>query len=280
VAALTPRETVNVTLAATDVPASFAALRDVASRNDAQVQTANLTENNRRDISAQLDFTSLRSKDDVIAAALAAAGEQLNRQVDRQSSGSQVTDKKVQYRVKFLPTDAIPPREINAFEVKVDNVDERLKYFQARVKEVQGRIVDGPKTGKQPNGKTIASFVFDVPLATAATFIDDLNKAGYVAGRKEMKNPQAPEGKLALARFDVMLFDADLLLPRDEGFMSQLRNWVSISLRGLSIAVSFAIAMLLFLAPWAIVTWAVVAIVRRRRSSGQAAVPGSSPQAP
>ncbi|MEI7683394.1 MAG: DUF4349 domain-containing protein [Planctomycetota bacterium] len=269
VAALTPRETVNVTLAATDVPASFAALRDVATRNDAQVQTANLTENNRRDISAQLDFTALRSKDDVIAAALAAAGEQLNRQVARQESSSQVTDKKVQYRVKFVPTDAIPPREINAFEVKVDNVDERLKYFQARVKEVQGRIVDGPKTGKQANGKTIASFVFDVPLATAATFIDDLNKSGYVAGRKEMKNPQAPEGKLALARFDVMMFDADLLLPRDEGFMSQLRNWISISLRGLSIAVSFVIAILLFLAPWAIVTWAVMAIVRRRRRMGQ-----------
>lgn len=264
VAALTPRETVELKIAVTDVPATFASLREAAGKSEALVQTANLNENDRRDINARLDFTVLRVKDDAIVAALAAAGEQINRQVDRQSGGPQLTDAKVAYRVQIVSTNAIEPREINEFKIRVENVEERLRFFQARVREVNGRILTGPEIEKQSNGKTIIYLKFDIPLASANAFVDDLNKSGYVAVRKEFKNPKAPEGRLATARFDVFLFDADLLLPQDESFFTQLRNWISLSLRGLSIAASVVIAILLFLAPWALVAWIVAAVLRRR----------------
>lgn len=271
VATLTPRETVNITIAAPDVAVAFASLRETATKNEAQMQTANLTENDRRDINAQLDFAVLRVKDDVINTALAAAGEQLKRQVDRQASGAQLTDAKVQYRVTLRSTNTIEPREIRVLKIKVDRVEEKLKYMKERVKEAQGRIVDGPTVLKHPNGTTEARAKYLVPLSAASLIGDDFRKIGEVTGKDELTNPNAPDGKLALALFDVKLHEADLLVPGDEGFGAQLRNGISISLRGLSIAASFVIAALLFLAPWAIVGWVVLAIMRRRNGRREAA---------
>ena len=49
------------------------------------------------------------------------------------------------------------------------------------------------------------------------------------------------------------LYDAEPLVPSDEGFLTQLRSGLSVSIRGLLLTVSFLIAAL----PWLLAAWLV-----------------------
>jgi hypothetical protein len=263
VASIPPREATQVQIAATDVPAAYARLREAATKAKAQIRAANLLENDRENMSANLEFDVLRTEEGEILAALAAAGETLGRRVDRQAGGVNVTDAKVLFKVDLVSANAIKPRDIYEFHIKVDRVEDKLKIFQALVAEAHGRIVDGPKKGKTANGKMVAKITYHVPLIAAGALAESFKSAGNVTGQDESKNPQAPEGKLALAEFRVMLFDVEPLVPNDEGFGAQLRNGMSVSLRGLTATITYLLAAIMFLGPWVLILWIVYVLARR-----------------
>src|SRR5207244_4129295 len=140
--------------------------------------------------------------------------------------------------------------EIYVLHIKVDKVEEKLKVFQALVGEAHGRVVTGPLKKKTQNGKMEAAITYDVPLISASAVAEMFKNAGNVTGQNEEKNPKAPEGKLALARFRVTLFDAEPLMPNEEGFAAQLRNGMSVGLRGLSLTTSYLILAIVIVGPW------------------------------
>ncbi len=279
VAAIPARETTILTIAATDVPAAFAKLREAASKAKAQIRAANLQENDRENMTAVLDFDVLRADEDTMLTALAAAGEQLKRQVDRQASGANVTDAKVLFKVQLESASAIPPRDLFELHIKVDNVEDKLKAFRASVHEAQGRIVDGPKKGRLPNGKMVARVTYHVPLIAAPGISESFKNAGRVEGQNEAKNTKAPEGKLALAEFVLKIYDTEPIVPNDEGFLTQLRNGASVSLRGLSMTVSFLLAAILFAGPWLLLLWIGYRLARRMWGS-PAVVAATEPAVP
>src|SRR4029079_5686548 len=116
-------------------------------------------------------------------AALAAAGEQLRRQVDRQPSGPNVTDAKVLFKIDLVSASGIEPREVYVLHIKVDKVEEKLKVFQALVSEAHGRVVTGPLKKKTQNGKLEASITYDVPLISAAAVAEMFKNSGNVTGQ-------------------------------------------------------------------------------------------------
>lgn len=96
-----PRETGTLQVAVTDVPAAYQALRDVVAKSG-RILAAQLNEQDRANITAQLDFEVKRADDAAVRAALDAAGEVIARQVDRAAESDNVTDTKVRYRVTVL----------------------------------------------------------------------------------------------------------------------------------------------------------------------------------
>src|SRR5207302_3242809 len=78
-----PRETATVQLAVTDVPAGYRALREAVERAKGRVVTAELNEQDRQNVTAQLDFEVRRAEEGALQAALAAAGEVVSRAVTR-----------------------------------------------------------------------------------------------------------------------------------------------------------------------------------------------------
>jgi hypothetical protein len=87
--------------------------------------------------------------------------------------------------------------------------------------------------------------------------------AAAAAMRRNVPNRQAPEGKLAVARFDVTLANADLLVPPEEGLWAETRSGLVTSLRGLAKSVNYLIVGVLFVLPWLLVIGAVVWMIWR-----------------
>ena len=272
--AVQPRETVNVKIAATDVPAAYESLRAAVLQAKGRILTAQINEQNRRNITAQLDVTVNRGDAKALEAALNAAGETLSRLVTRAAETANVTDAKVHAVIELMPAAAIAPRETTTLAMEVSDVASTLTLLSAQVKEAQGRTVE-TQVGQERNGQVSARVIFDVPWSAAAPLVEKFKSSGQVRVHQVTRDPQAPEGNLAIGRLVVTLSNTPLLVPSDQGLWSQLRGGLAISLRGLSISASWLIVGLLFVLPWVLVIYAVVWLARRwwRAEPVQAGVP-------
>jgi hypothetical protein len=260
--ALPPRETVTVKIAAPDVPAAYEKLRAAVAAAKGRVVNAQLNEQDRRNVTAQLVFDIPRSQEGALQAALAGAGEALERQVARQQEAGNVTDTKVGFRVDLTAAANIMPRETRTLALEVSDVPGTLAVFTAQVKEAQGRTVK-TQVGLEKNGQVTARVVFDVPLSAAASLAEKFKAAGHVRVDEVSEDPAAPEGRLALGRLVVTLSNTPLLVPTDQGLWSQIRGGLAFSLRGLSISASWLVVGLLFVLPWLLVLYVVLLLVRR-----------------
>jgi hypothetical protein len=169
----------------------------------------------------------------------------------------------VAFQVELSPADAIPPRETTQLALEVTDVTGTLALFSAQVKEGHGRVLGSPAMARTQNGQETGRATFDVPLSAAGSLVESFKSKGQLRVFNMTPNPQAPDGKLALARIEVTVSNVPLLLPSDQGLWSQLRGGLAFSLRGLSISASWLIVGLLFVLPWVVVLYVVWLLARR-----------------
>src|SRR5262249_26167191 len=150
----------------------------------------------------------------------------------------------------------IPPRETTTLAVEVTDVDAALAVVNEAVKKAQGRTVR-EEVGQEKNGRVTARVQVDVPLAAAAGLAEKVKARGPVRVQRVTQNPQAPAGRLAVARLDVTLSNAELLVPSEEGLWAQVRHGLSFSLRGLLFSLVWLIVGLCLVLPWALLIYAV-----------------------
>jgi hypothetical protein len=275
-----PRETITLKLAAADVPAAYRALREAVAQAKGREVNAQLNEQDRLNVTAQLDFNVPRAAEKSVQAALSQFGEVLSRGVTRKAEKENdkdrenLTDAKLGFNVELLSTARIPPREIITLEVVVADVRAAQAVLDAQVKEAGGTVI-APQTTREPSGRVIAHVTYRVPLAAASGVAAKVKAAGEVRVEKEVPDPKAPEGKLAVAILNVTLSNAEVLVPTEQGLWAQVRHGLSVSLRGLSLSASWLIVGLLFVLPWILLVWAAVWLVRRllRGSPAPAAAP-------
>ncbi len=272
-----PRETLIVKIAAVDVPAAFEKLRAAVAGAKGRLLTAQINEQDRRNITAHLDITMNRGDAKILEAALAGAGETLTRQAYRAPETANVTDAKVHAVIDLMPAAAIAPRETTTLAMEVSDVAATLKAFNAQVAEAKGRTVE-TQIGKELNGQVSARVIFDVPLTAATDLAKKFENAGQVRVDRVTRDPSAPEGKLAIGRLLVKLSNTPLLVPDDQSLWSQLRGGLAFSLRGLTISAGWLIIGLLFVLPWVLVLYAAVWLAKRiwRGDSATVAVPAAS----
>jgi hypothetical protein len=263
-----PRETITLKLAAADVAAAYRTLREAVARASGREVNAQLNEQDRLNVTAQLDFNIPRAAEKSVQAALAQLGEVLSRSVTRkpekenEKDKENLTDSKLGFSVVLLSTADIPPREMIVLGVEVADVDAVLAVLAAQVKEAGGTIL--VKDAVQDSGGRVkVRVIYRVPLAAASGVAARVKSAGQVRVNRLIPNPKAPEGKLAVAELDVTLSNAELLVPSEQGLWAQVRHGLSVSLRGLSWSASWLIVGLLFVLPWLLLIYAVVWLVRR-----------------
>jgi hypothetical protein len=261
VARLNPRETVGMQIAATDVRAAFQALRDAGAKAAARVRSAQLNEQDAENVTAQFAFEVRRADEAAIQAALGSAGETVSRQVTRAAEAAGYTASKVLYSVAIMPADRLPPRETVTMTLVVPDVDQAAANFGTQVADAKGRQVNAQST-RDRTGKVTSSLTYDVPL-TSAGLAERFKTAGTLREYQSARNPQAPAGKLATARFDVTLVSGEQILAADEGLWPQIRNGLSYSAKTLLVSVTWLIFGLCVVLPWLLVIYGVYRLVRR-----------------
>ena len=276
---IAPRETATLQLAAPDVTAAYRSLQDAILRAKGRIITSKLDENDRQNITAQLDFEVRRAEEGAIQTALAAAGETIMRNVNRAPDTENVTDAKVLFRLSLLSAARLRPRELVTLGIEVENVDATLATFAANVTEAKGRVIDS-NIGRQANGKVVAALTIDVPLSAASGLTQKMMTAGVVKKEQRVRDPQAPEGQYATARIDVVVANKDLLVPKDEGLGAQVKKGFSYSANFLLVSLTWVIFGLCAILPWAVVGYVIYRIGRWLFRAPTAPTTAPAPQPP
>ncbi len=261
-AGVAPREAAVLQIAVADVPAGYTALKEAIGKANGRVLASTLNEQDRQNVSAQLDFEVRRADEPALQAALAAVGDLVSRNVTRAADTENVTDSKVMFRTTLVSAARLKPRETTTLAVEVADVDATASVFGAQVGEVKGRQVDAQITHER-TGRVTARLVYDVPLAAAAGIVEKFKTAGAVRVNQSGRDPQAPDGRYATARIDVTLSNADPLVANDDGLGKQVRNGLSFSANALLLSVSWVIFGLCVILPWAVVGYGGYRLVRR-----------------
>ena len=272
---IAPREVATLQVAVPDVPAAYQSVRDAIAKAAGRVFTAQLNEQDRQNVSAQLDFEVRRVEEGAVRAALDAAGEVVARQVARAPESDAVTDSKVLYRATLLSAARLKPREVTTLALEVENVDQTVKAFAAEAAEVKGRQVDA-QSAHESNGRVTAKVVYEVPLSAAAGLVERFKAAGTVRVQQTARDPHAPDGKYATARIDVTVSNPERIVGRDDGVWPQVRRGLSYSASVLLTSVTWVVFGLCVVLPWALVGYGGYRLVRRL---SRPAAPSATPPA-
>jgi hypothetical protein len=258
------RETDNIQLATKDVPAGYHALQDAVNKAKGRILNSQLNEQDKQNITAQLDFEIRRTDEPAITAALKAAGDIYSSTLARAQDSDNVIDSKVRYSVTLINQAHIPPRETITLGIEAANVDKTTKEFIKLSADAKGRTVKS-EVSRQPSGQVTAKLIFDVPLTSAPEVVNQYGVAGIVRVQRFSKNEQVPDSDLAIARIDVTLSNSPLIVPSDEGFSTELRKGLSTSVRVLSMSLSWLVFGLLVVLPWVLVVYVIYRVVMRMR---------------
>jgi hypothetical protein len=262
--AVTPRETVVLQVAARDVPAAYRSLQQAVTQAHGRVLNAQLNEQDRQNVTGQLDFDIRRADEPAINTALGAGGEIFSRNATRAAEAENVSDARVRLQVSLISLARVPPRETVVLAVEVRDVDQTAANFSAQVSESRGRTAESHMSHER-SGRVTAKLVYDVPLSAAATLVERFKGAGTVRVQQSSRNLQVPEGPLAVARIDVTLSNAELIVPSDEGLWPQVRRGLWASFVALSWSVTVVIVGVCFVLPWALIGYAVYRLALRFR---------------
>ena len=262
--ATTARETDELQLACTDVAASYRLVQEAVLKVKGRVHNAQLNEQDRRNVTATLDFEVRRADEDAVRAALLKAGVVYTRKVSRAAEAENVVDSKVRWQVTFLNQATIPPRETYTFGIEVADVDQTTAMLSALSGKHEGRTVEA-NISRERNGRVTGKLIYDVPIAEVRDLLDALKSAGIVRVQQIVKHPEVPDSSLAVARLDVTLSNAELIVPSDKGIVPSVRRGLSDSFTVLLWSLRILILGLCVLLPWALVIWAISQLIVRLR---------------
>ncbi len=261
-AQVAPRETTMLTVATRDVPAGYRSLQEAVAKAKGRMLNAQLNEQDKQNITAQLDFDVRRVEEAAVRAELDKIGEVFSRNVTRAQDSENVLDSKVRLQVGLINLARIPPRETVVLAIEVADVDQTATALTGLVSESQGRTVES-HVAHERSGQVTAKLVYNVPLASATELINRFKSTGTVRVQQTSRNPQVPDTAMAIARLDVTLSNVQLIVPTDDGLGPQVRKGLSNSLLVIFMSLSWVIFGILVLLPWALVIYAVYRIVLR-----------------
>jgi len=258
-----PRETTTITIASKDVPAAYRALQEALAGADARIQTAQLNESDRQNVNATLYFDYRRDNDAKINAALAAAGDVLNRSSSRAQDVERVVDSKRRLNLTLVNTATIQPRESYRIAIEKEPVEEVVAALETLTSEFKGRIIDSRHT--RGAGTDMSYITIDLPLASARVAADKIKAMGFVRAYNMNPNPQAPEGPLAIGRIEVTVSTPSRLVDADSGPWARIKGGLSVGLTALSWSLTLVVVGLCFVVPVGLVGWLGLKLYRRTK---------------
>ncbi len=208
------RDSVDLQVAAVDVPKVFQELRDQIVKAKAKIHTDKLNENDRRNVHAILEFDVQKPANEQILKMLTEAGEVMTRQAQRRADNESALDSKVAFRLHLVNALTIPARERVLLQVAVADVSKA--YAQIRTELSKSKTyVDQSSINETDRQNTRAHLEFAARKPEDARLLSVLNDLGEVLTRKEEPNASGENSTDANVAFLVDLVSAAGIKPRE-----------------------------------------------------------------
>jgi hypothetical protein len=214
-ATIPPSQASIVTIAASKVPDNYAKLMDAIAKAKGQVRDGKLNEQDKLNVTGQIDFTVPSEQKAAIEKLLAEMGTMLSRKNDQAPVTELSTDGKFGYAVVLRDFANIPARETFIVQLALTDVPTSFREFQDAVGLAKGWVSVG-KLVEDNKAKIEAQIDFDVPAAERPAIEKLLAKTGAVLSRT---GSQASVNDLATDRkvgYRVSLHSAGNIPPREK----------------------------------------------------------------
>jgi hypothetical protein len=252
-AAVGARESVEQTIAAADVPSSYQAILSAAAVTHSRVATAALKEQDRQNITADIELDVPRAAASEMDKAITAAGGTISRTATRAADNDNTVDSKVHLKLSISSADHLPAREKTALQMEVTDADKSAASAQAAAITAGGRVLKS--TVFKDQGKDTAAVLLDFPLDKYPDLLQQIRSQGTVRGIDASRDPQAPTGPMAHAQIYVEFRTADAIVADQTGPWASVRQGLSTSINGLLWSLRWVVVGLCLIGPWAAILW-------------------------
>ena len=264
-AAVPARETQTVQLAAEDVPRSFTAILDAVKAADGRILQSDLSQQNPQDITGTMTFEISRSAAPAVTAAIDKSAQLLTRAANRSADVENTVDGKLRLTLTLVSADRLPPRQTTSVREEVSDVERAVDDLVNAANSAGGRRIGSGDMKQDRNGQVTADVTVDVPLSKAGPILDRLEQAGYRRSKQVAFDNTVPEGPLARARIEATFSNAAAALGGEETTWDAIRHGLGASGKGLRWSLQMLVIGFCFVAPWALVLWALWRLLLRRR---------------
>lgn len=200
-----PRRSVAIDLATADVQEAYKKLKaELAQIAKAQIRTDNLNEQDKVQVTAELDFNVPADKKEAFDDFLAKLGKTLKKTSMQAPITEIATEQKFGYTLRLFSPASIQPREVVTLKMEVKDVDKRLAELKDAAIAGKGRVADA-NVVRHENGQVTATLVLVVPLAVQDLIVMKVKETGNLLGQQAERNPNVPENELTTARIDIKL---------------------------------------------------------------------------
>jgi hypothetical protein len=265
-AAVAPRETQTVQLAASNVPQAFNDILAAVKAADGRVLQSDLSAQNPQDVSGTIAFQVSRAAFGTLNAEIAKAAEVLTRTINRSADTQNTVDSKLLLTLSLRSAENLPPRQTTTVREEVSDVERAVDDLVNAATTAGGRRVGGGALNQDRAGHVTGEVVVDVPLARAGPILDQLERMGYRRSKQIAYDNAVTDGPLARARIDATFSNSSASLGGEESTWDAIRHGLGTSGRGLRMSLQYLIVGLCFLAPWILLLWILWRLVRRSRS--------------
>jgi len=263
-AAVPPRETQDVKLAAANVSAAFNDILNAVNAAGGRVLQSGLSEQDPHDVAATISFEVSRSAAGEVNAAIGKAAQVLSRVVNRSSDTENTLDSKIRLSLSLSSAEKMPPRQTVAVREEVSDVQQAMDDLANAATAAGGRRVGNGQIDQDRTGRVTANVIVEVPLDKAQAVLDQIDRMGNRRGRQVSYDDSVPPGSLARARIDATFSNSGASLGGEESTWDAIRHGLATSGLGLRWSLQMLVIGLCFVAPWVLVVWIVWRLLRRR----------------
>ena len=260
-----PRETTQQQIVAQHVGETHLALQESAMKLGGRVLVSSLNEGRRDQTQSRLEVEVPRTALSDWQKTLDASGNSMSRNVSRSTDTQNTIDSKVRFSLTIYALDSLPPRQNTSSVIRVTGAEQSAALLSAQVQTLGGRVKDS-NLSKDSSGRSVSHIVVDVPQAKSAEVLAVIRQAGELVSMTNSTSADVPDGTLAQARFDVNFTEASVLVGKEDGLWSNLRDGLSTSIKGLAWSVRLLVVGVCLVAPWALILWGIWKFTRKGKA--------------
>lgn len=212
-AAVAPRVTTNLNLAAPDVEAAYRTILDQVQAAGGRVVTSQLNRLGAAQTTGTISFETPADQGDVVIGAIRGAGEVMKLEVNQNTDTQNSTESKRGFVLQVYSMAAVNPRETTDVQVAAAKVPDAFATLREVVRSSEGRVLTSQLAAQDAANET-AQLVFEVPRAQQAAIEQALQKAGTTTSRNVNRSPDAENTVDSKVRYSLTLLDAARLNPR------------------------------------------------------------------